>query len=122
MAYSTAGRLSKTQCQLGRHRIISFIDRSADGTKFAMRVYGDTMVDTPHPDAMHSFPDRCRIVVDPQVPPKDRSFVVVRLAETFNALVVSGDHRYLVPINPLYPGYEANPKMTLLGTVVSRRL
>jgi len=83
---------------------------------FSLRVRGISM----EPD----FRDGDYIFVDPDVTPRNRSFVVVRLDDrqeaTFKQLIEEDGRRMLRPLNPAWPEQivEINGKATICGVVV----
>lgn len=83
-----------------------------------LKVVGDSMT-SPH--GRHSFPDGCLILVDPEKPPGNGSFVVAKMEDsnevTFKQLVIDAGTRYLRPLNPQYPVININGNCRIIGTV-----
>lgn len=70
------------------------------------------------------FRDGDYIFVDPDAPPKNKSYVVVRLDDrqeaTFKQLIEEDGRRMLRPLNPAWPEQivEINGNATICGVVV----
>jgi SOS-response transcriptional repressor LexA len=86
---------------------------------FALRVSGVSM----EPRYQHGD----IIFVDPDVPAEHGRNVVVRLDDenqaTFKQLVVEGDHRFLKPLNPDWPGpklIQIDGNATICGVVIGK--
>lgn len=99
-----------------------FVDAPATagiGT-FALRVRGDSMAS---PAGMPSYPAGCVIIVDPTKEPKSGSAVIVKLADTpeavFKILELYDGKRHLKPLNPRYGGVVPMPvDARIVGVVV----
>jgi SOS-response transcriptional repressor LexA len=81
---------------------------------FALVTHGDSM-----------SPEFCEgdiIVVDPDVPPHNGSFVIAKngAEATFKQLIVDGDRRYLKPLNPRYPIIDG-VGFRVVGVVVEKK-
>lgn len=89
------------------------VTRRVGKNAYALRVQGDSMEPV--------FPDGSIIIVDPDVEPRQGSYVVVRLDDaeqaTFKQLVVDGGARYLKPLNPRYPVMTIKERATVCGVV-----
>lgn len=86
---------------------------------FALRVEGDSMT---APSGM-SFPEGCKIVIDPERVPKTGDFVVAKDVSTqkatFKKLTTDGNRWYLKPLNPAYQAIEIDdPAMRVIGVAV----
>lgn len=86
---------------------------------FALRVSGVSM----EPKYQHGD----IIFVDPDVPAEHGSNIVVRLDDehqaTFKQLVVEGDHKFLKPLNPDWPGpklIQINGNATICGVAIGK--
>lgn len=99
-----------------------FVDAPATagiGT-FALRVRGDSMVS---PAGMPSYPADCVIIVDPVKEPKSGSAVIVKLADTpeavFKILELYDGKRHIKPLNPRYGGVVPMPAdARIVGVVI----
>jgi SOS-response transcriptional repressor LexA len=84
---------------------------------FALRVDGDSM-EAPHGI---SFPHGSIIVVDPENPAHNGSYVIAKQLPSnqmvFKQLVIDGARRYLKPLNPRYPIIEISPQTHICGIV-----
>ncbi len=84
---------------------------------FAVRVESDNM-EAPHGI---SFCNGSTLVVDPELPAKNGSFVIAKQTTTthlvFKQLIIDGNRRYLKPLNPRYPITEITPHTTICGVV-----
>ncbi|MFQ5509521.1 MAG: S24 family peptidase [Leptospirillia bacterium] len=82
-------------------------------TVFALRVKGDSMEPR--------VPDGAVIIVDPETEAVNGSLVVARLDDaqeaTFKKLLIEGNKRFLVPLNPRYPVIEITGPATVCGVV-----
>ncbi|HEJ3062528.1 helix-turn-helix domain-containing protein [Pseudomonas aeruginosa] len=71
---------------------------------FAVRIRGESMY---NPHERRSFREGDIVFVDPDVVPKNRSFVVAKLVDsqeaTFKQLIVEGNDQYLKALNPMWP-------------------
>ncbi len=89
------------------------------GRSFALEVKGDSM--TSPPGALHSFPEGCHIIVDPEAEAHNKSFVVVNLEgsdeATFKQLILDGN-KFLKPLNPQYPVIPVDQPMRVCGVVL----
>lgn len=96
-----------------------YISKKVGARTYALRIRGDSME---NPSGKPTFPEGCVIVVDPDKPAGNGSFVVVRLDEsaeaTFKQLVEDAGRRYLKPLNPRYPIERIDGNATLCGTWV----
>lgn len=86
---------------------------------FALRIEGDSMT----AQSGISFPEGCRIVVDPERMPKSGDFVVAKDVNTQNAtfkkLTTDGNRWYLKPLNPAYQAIEIDdPSLRVVGVAV----
>lgn len=90
---------------------------------FALKVRGDTMVDT---SGGRSYPDGCIIIVDPARDAKPGDRVIVKLPAidevTFKQLEVDGGRRYLKPLNSRYPLSLMPPDARIVGVVVQTQI
>lgn len=88
---------------------------------YALRVRGDSMT---NPRGEPSFPDGVIIIVDPDKPADNGSFVIARLERdqeaTFKRLAQDAGRRVLVPLNPQYPVIPIDQECTMCGVVVAR--
>lgn len=96
---------------------------SASSASFALRVRGDSMVDTA---GGLSFPSESIIVVDPHITPLPGYPVVVKLKTAdeavFKILEFDGANRYLKPLNPRYPITPMPADARIIGVVISVQL
>ena len=85
---------------------------------FCLRVEGDSMVS---PEGKYSFPEGIIIQVDPDIPAKNKSFVVARMADTdeatFKQLIIDGGRKYLKPLNLRYPITECHDNIMIVAVV-----
>ncbi len=86
---------------------------------FALRVRGDSMTGPP---GARSYPDGCKIIVDPTIDPKPGMRVVVRLdgvdEATFKELVLDAGQYFLRALNPQYPAMPMPEDARIIGVVV----
>lgn len=86
---------------------------------FALCVRGDSMTGPP---GAKSYPDGCKIIVDPTVDPKPGMRVVVRLdgvdEATFKELVLDAGQYFLRALNPQYPVMPMPEDARIIGVVV----
>lgn len=86
---------------------------------FALRVRGDSMTGPP---GSRSYPDGCRIIVDPTLTPKPGMRVIVRLEgvpeATFKELAADAGRYFLRPLNPQYPIMPMPEDAQIIGVVV----
>lgn len=84
---------------------------------FALKVQGDSMESA----TGTSFPEGSIIVVDPNHPVTNRSFVIVRLIGEkeviFKQVIMEGNKRYLKPLNTRYPIIEVETPFSFCGVV-----
>lgn len=98
-----------------------FVDApsSAGVGTFALRVRGDSMA---NPAGMPSYPADCIIIVDPTKEPKRGSPVIVKLADTpeavFKILELYDGKRHLKPLNPRYPIAPMPEGAKIVGVVI----
>lgn len=74
------------------------------------------------------FPKNSILIMDPTKNPTDRSYVLIKLAEsavfTFRQLLINGDQHFLKPLNPdltTFPMKLLNNKDELIGVLVEAR-
>ncbi|MBF0609514.1 MAG: LexA family transcriptional regulator [Magnetococcales bacterium] len=82
---------------------------------FALRVSGDSME--------NEFSEGDIIIVDPNVTPEHRKFVIAYTDEgrtTFKQLMLDGGQKFLKPLNPRYPLIEVSSAFKIIGVVVSK--
>ena len=90
---------------------------------FALRVKGVSMF---NPEGKHTYSDGDVIFVDPDRDAISGSRVVVRLDDskeaTFKQLVVEGEKKYLMALNPSWPNriIEINGNATICGVVIGK--
>ncbi|WP_430228876.1 LexA family protein [Nitrosomonas communis] len=86
---------------------------------FAFTVRGDSMM---NPFGRPSFFDGDIIYVDPSVEAVNNSLVVAKVGEDvfFRRLIIEGGKRYLMPLNPTWPGgsIEVSVNDVILGSVI----
>lgn len=98
-----------------------FVDApsSAGVGTFALRVRGDSMA---NPAGMPSYPAGCVIIVDPTKEAKPGSAVIVKLADTpeavFKVLELYDGRRHLKPLNPRYPIAPMPEDARIVGVVI----
>ena len=98
------------------------IKKHSDRT-FALRVKGMSMY---NPMGKHTYSDGDIIFVDPERDAINGSRVVVRLEDskeaTFKQLVIEGDKKYLMALNPSWPNriIEVNGNATICGVVIGK--
>lgn len=89
---------------------------------YVLEVSGDSMTAT-H-GAMESFPEGCLIVVEPNMEPRNKSYVVARVGgtndATFKQLIYDGNNKYLKPINPQYPIIPIDQPIDICGVVLGK--
>ena len=99
------------------------IPKRCGSRTFALRVRGESMRNA---NGKPTYEDGDIIFVDPDVEPKNRDRVIVRLDNekeaTFKQLIVEGERRYLKALNPAWPEpfIEINNDATIVGTVIGR--
>jgi SOS-response transcriptional repressor LexA len=86
---------------------------------FALTVTGDSMTTTNSP----SFPNGCRIIVEPERTPQAGNYVVAKdvttQKATFKRLMTDGNRWYLQSLNPIYPPIEIDdPALRVIGVVI----
>lgn len=95
-------------------------DASIDQRAFALRVQGDSMVNS---SGIPSFPDGCIIVVDPSFAGVPGDHVVVRLPAVeeavFGKLEMFNGKLHLKPLNSHYPVTPMPDDAQIIGVVVS---
>lgn len=88
---------------------------------YALEVEGESMV---NPRGEPSFPPRTRIIVEPLAPVTSGAFVIAQiddnLSTTFKKLVMEGDSKFLVPLNPQFPTMMIQQPVRICGVVVSK--
>lgn len=74
------------------------------------------------------FPKNTILIFDPELTPKDRSFVLVHLHETnlpiFRQILIDADHKYLKPLNPDLHDFKMrtlSKKDVILGCLMESR-
>jgi len=81
---------------------------------YALRVDGDSMEPI--------FAEGSIIIVDPDAPIINKSYVIVRLDDsketTFKQYIEESGRKYLKPVNPRYPILEINEDATFCGKVI----
>lgn len=92
---------------------------TASNSSFGLRVQGDSM----QTDSGMSFPEGCCIIVDPDVRPENRSFVVAQVVGsdefTFKQLINDGAACYLKPLNRSYKMLEVDREINIIGVVIA---
>lgn len=88
---------------------------------FALIIEGDSM--TAPIGSPHSFPDGCKIIVDPDRSPKAGDYVVAKdvttQKATFKKLTTDGSRWYLKPLNTSYPLIEIDdPSLRVIGVAI----
>jgi DNA polymerase V len=80
---------------------------------FALLVLGDSM--------MPEFKDGNVIVIDPEMPPRNGSFVFAKHQEEyiFRQLEIKDDKYFLKPLNPNYPTLEIPDLKSVEGVIIS---
>lgn len=96
---------------------------SASTSAFALRVRGDSMVNTA---GALSFPAESIIVVDPNIPAVPGYPVVVKLVDAAEAVFkiyeFDGKDYFLKPLNPRYPIVPMPADARVIGVVISVQL
>lgn len=96
----------------------SSTDLSVSDRAFALRVLGDAMAPT--------FIEDTVVIVDPDVKPRNRDYVVVALAgsesASFRQLLVDADDRYLRPVSNEFRTMQFDRGNKIVGTVVQSRI
>jgi SOS-response transcriptional repressor LexA len=99
---------------------VVYADASVGQGAFALRVRGDSMVDSA---GSLSFPDGCIIVVDPTIPPMPGDNVVVKLPAVeeavFKTLELFDGKQHLKPLNSRYPIAPMPEDAKIIGVVVA---
>lgn len=120
ISWVQAGRFNAVEDyreQYGEHPP-TVTDRLVSRGAFALRVRGDSMV---CPNG-YTYPDGCRIVVDPGLQAKPGDHVIVKLdgvdEATFKELVYDAGRYFLKPLNPRYPVMEMPEDARVIGVVV----
>ncbi|EMK3400842.1 TPA: hypothetical protein NKZ51_004554 [Vibrio parahaemolyticus] len=89
---------------------------------YVLEVNGDSM--TAHHGAMESFPEGSLIVVEPNIEPRNKSYVVARIRGsddvTFKQLIFDGNKKFLKPINPQYPIMPIEQPIDICGVVLGK--
>lgn len=87
---------------------------------YCLRVRGDSM-EAPRGSIGPSFPEGTIIAVEPNRPAENKSFVIVRFANTdeatFKQLIIDGPFKFLKPLNPNYPTMPVPKDAQLCGVV-----
>ena len=87
---------------------------------YALRVVGDTM--TAQHESLHSYPDGSVIFVDPTLPAKNSSRVIIKLANseevTFRQLTTDIGKMDLKPVNNQYATVEMPTNAQICGVVI----
>ena len=87
---------------------------------YALRVVGDTM--TAQHESLHSYPEGSIIFIDPKLPAKNSTRVIVKLADseevTFRQLTTDMGKMYLKPINNQYAIIEMPANAQICGVVI----
>jgi len=85
---------------------------------YALTVKGNSM----QSDNGVCFPEGCTIIVNPNIQPENKSFVITMFNEsgdtTFKQLIVDGPQRYLKPLNPNYSMLQINGEVSFCGVVI----
>lgn len=92
------------------------LDNSNTCTKreaFALLVLGDSM--------MPEFKDGNVIVIDPEMPPRNGSFVFAKHngEYIFRQLEIDNNKYFLKPLNPIYPTLEIPDLKSVEGVIIS---
>lgn len=96
---------------------LEYIDLYKPDT-FAIKVEGDSMI-SPY---NFSFPAGTTLLVSPVSMAKSGDFVVAELEDNaivFRKLVLEGNERYLMALNPSWKPININDRIKILGVVVS---
>ncbi|WP_109400243.1 XRE family transcriptional regulator [Proteus sp. TJ1640] len=92
--------------------------KGANENSFALELRGDSMVS----DSSISFCDGMIITFDTELNAENGSFVLVdstdNLGATFRRLNVDQGKKYLTPLNNIYPSYELNSSMEVIGVAI----
>lgn len=96
----------------------SSTDLTTSDSTFALRVKGDAMAP--------SFIEDTTLIIDPEVAPKNRDYVIVALAggesANFRQLLVDGDDKYLRAVNQEFRTMQLDKGNKIIGTVVQSRM
>lgn len=99
-----------------------FVPGFTPAAAFCLRVSGDSMT-SKEKDCL-SFPDGCIIVVNPNLPPARRSFVVAVSTSTheatFKQLIEDCGQWHLKPLNPQYPALKVTEDIEIKGVVIRK--
>lgn len=89
---------------------------------YALEVSGDSM--TAQHGSMETFPDGCIIIVEPNIEPRNRNYVIARIKGTddvtFKQLIFDGKRKFLKPINPQYPLIPIDQPIDICGVVLGK--
>lgn len=85
---------------------------------FALRVNNDSMT---NPSGFPSFPEGIVLIIDPQICPVHKSYVVVQEGEgvLFRQLIIEGERRHLVALNPRWANIALAADAHIIGKVVA---
>lgn len=109
--------LEQEGAPLGHSEVESWVQatRRVSAQTFAVRVSGDSM----RPE----FSEDDIIIVDPNVTPDQKRFVLARTESghvTLKQYMVDGGQRFLKPLNPRYPLLAMTPEIRIIGSVVTK--
>ncbi len=81
---------------------------------FALRALGDSMIP--------EFKDNTLLVIDPEAPVKDGSFVIGKVKDEYilRQLRIEGDKFFLQPLNDLYDTVQVDGIDDIIGLVVQQ--
>ncbi|HCH4229684.1 TPA: helix-turn-helix domain-containing protein [Vibrio parahaemolyticus] len=89
---------------------------------YVLEVNGDSM--TAQHGSMESFPEGSLIVVEPNMEPRNKSYVIARIKGTddvtFKQLIFDGNKKFLKPINPQYPIMPIDQPIEVCGVVLGK--
>lgn len=93
-------------------------DADVSDQAFAVIVKDSTM--------LPRFAEGTLLIIDPEVQPEDKDFVVVMLKgqkhPTFKQLLIDGDDSYLKPLNPDFNTVQMDKESKLVGVMVQARM
>lgn len=110
-----AGRLTEISdpYEVGDHEDVVPVTKHYSKHSFALRVQGDSM--------LPEFPDGCVICVDPEIEPKNGSYVVAKFPDTdeatFKQLAIDPPKKYLKPLNERYDLIPIDDDVVICGVV-----
>lgn len=96
----------------------SSTDLTASDATFAIKVKGDAMAPT--------FVEDTTLIIDPDVAPKNRDYVIVALAggekANFRQLLIDGNDKYLRAVNQEFRTMQLDQGNKIIGTLVQARM